>query len=195
MKMMEEMKMKPINNFEKVQVFTEIEKLPVGGYIIGITGAEEIEYSWGSVLEIKFDIAEGEFKNYYTNQYKNTQIENAKYKGTYRMNVPKDDGSDMDEWTTRIFKSNIVAIEESNNNFHWAWDEKQLVGKKVGAIFFEKEWEFDGKTGYFTTLHSLRSVQNIKDGKYKIPKPKMLKNKTTETSSIVEIDNLDDLPF
>lgn len=188
--------MKPIKSYETAQVFTEVEKLPVGGRIIEILAAEEINYSWGSVLEIKFDIAEGEYKNFYTNQYKNSQLEDKKYKGTYRMNIPRDDGSEMDEWTARKFKSDMIAIEESNPGFHWAWDEKQLAWKKAGAVFFEKEWEFNGNTGFFTTVHSLRSTQSIRDGKFKIPKPKMLKNKPVETAGFTEIDIGDnDLPF
>lgn len=187
--------MKPVKGYEKAQAFVEVEKLPPGGYIISILSAEEIEYAWGNVLEVKFDIADGEYKNHYTNQYKNSQLEDKKYKGTYRMNIPKEDGSEMDEWTTRKFKSDIVAIEESNPEFHWEWDEKQLAGKKVGAVFFEKEWSFNGNEGFFTTVHSLRSIQSICDGKFKIPKPKMLKNKTTTTAGFTEIDSDEDFPF
>lgn len=188
--------MKKFNGYETAQAFTEVEKLPTGGYIIGILSAEEIKYSWGNVLEIKFDIAEGEYKNFFTNQYKNSQLEDKKYKGTYRMNVPKEDGSDMDEWTIRKFKSDITAIEESNPGFHWAWDEKQLEKKKTGAIFFEKEYDFEGRQGFFTTLHSFRSIQSIKDGKFKIPKPKLLKAKAEPINDdFTPVEDLDDLPF
>lgn len=196
--------MKPIGGYDKAQAFTEVEKLPIGGYIIGILSAEEINYSWGSVLEVKFDIANGEYKNFYTNQYKNSQLEDKKYKGTYRMNIPKEDGSDMDEWTIRKFKSDITAIEESNPGFHWAWDEAQLKGKKAGAVFHDKEWEFNGNTGFYTALHSFRSIQQIKDGKFKIPKPKLLKKDTAQStaygnggavSDFTELDDTGDLPF
>lgn len=198
--------MKPIGSgYDKAQAFTEVEKLPIGGYIIGILSAEEINYSWGSVLEIKFDIAEGEYKNFYTNQYKSSQLEDKKYKGTYRMNIPKEDGSEMDEWTIRKFKSDITAIEESNPGFHWAWEESQLKGKKVGAIFHDKEWEFNGNTGFYTALHSFRSVKSIQEGKFKIPKPKMLSASKREKADIAfdkkfddaftEIEDDGDLPF
>lgn len=187
--------MKKINGYESAQAFTEVEKLPVGGYIIGILSAEEIKYSWGSVLEVKFDVSEGEYKNFFTNQYKNSQLEDKKYKGTYRMNIPKDDGSELDEWTIRKFKSDIIAIEESNPGFRWSWDEKQLGGKKVGAVFFEKEYDFNGKQGFFTTIHSLRPIQSIRDNKFKIPARKMLKTKPAETSGFTEIDDSDELPF
>lgn len=192
--------MREFKSYETAHVIADVEKLPAGGYIIGILDAEEINYSWGSTLEIKFDISEGDFKNYFTNQYKNSQLENKKYKGVYRMNIPKDDGSDLDEYTARRFKTNIVSVEESNPNFHWSWDEKQLVGKKVGAIFFEKEYEFEGQQGFFTTLHSFRSIEIVKSGKFKIPKRKLLNKPSPQAISdgfalIGEVIDDDDLPF
>jgi len=187
--------MKQFGSYAKVQAYSDIEKLPVGGYIVGILDAQEIGYDWGGVLEIKFDIAEGDFKNYYTEQYKGSQMEDKKYKGVYRMNIPKEDGSQQDEWTARRFKTDIQSIEDSNPGFHWDWDEKKLVGKKVGAVFFEKEWAFDGKTGFFTALHSFRSVETIKAGKFKIPNAKLLKNKPASADVFVEVDDDGDLPF
>lgn len=193
--------MNKIKGFENAKPFTDTQnvKLPTGGYIIEIQDVEELIYNWGNVLNIKFDIVEGEFKNYYTNQYKNSQLENKKYKGNYRLNVPKDDGSDLDELTMRKFKSEILAIEESNNGFHWAWNEKELKGKKVGAIFFEKEWEIDNNSGLYVTVHSFRNIETIKNGKYKIPEPKLLKNKTIKadidfSANATNVED-DDLPF
>ena len=45
------------------------EKLPVGGYIAKILDAEEVTYDWGSVLLISFDIAEGNYKDFFKNDY------------------------------------------------------------------------------------------------------------------------------
>ncbi|MCI8332635.1 MAG: hypothetical protein HFE78_07405 [Clostridiales bacterium] len=187
--------MKPINNYESIQKITEPEKLPVGGYIIDIFGAKEITYSWGSVLEFKFDIAEGEYKNFYTNQYSSSQTEDKKYKGVFRLNVPKGDGSEMDEWTARKFKTNLSAIEDSNPNFHWDWDETKLAGRKVGAVFFEKEWEMDGRAGFYVTIHSLRAIEDIKNGNFKVPQPKLLKKKSSEPDHAMEEPEMDDMPF
>ena len=47
------------------------------------------------------------------------------------MNIPKDDGTDLDNATIRKFKTDIIAIEESNPSFHWDWDEKKMVGCRV----------------------------------------------------------------
>lgn len=197
--------MREFESYKTVTTLSDVEKLPTGGYIIGILAAEEINYDWGDVLEIKFDIADGEYKNYFTNQYKNSQFEDKKYKGIYRLNIPKDDGSELDEFMARKFKTDIAAIEDSNQGFHWTWDEKQLLGKKVGAIFFEKEYDYAGKHGFFTTTHSLRPVETIQSGKFKVPAPKMLTgNKRIEADIAFDKKNdygsfsdisKEDLPF
>lgn len=189
--------MKAFNNYENTVAASENKKLPAGGYEIGILGAEEKTYDWGSVLEIKFDICEGEYKNFYTNQFKASTVEDKKYKGTYRINVPKDDGTDMDEWTKRKFKRDIEAIEASNPGYKWDWDEKKLKGKKVGAIFFEKEYEFNGTHGFFTTCHSFKGINDIKSGNFVIPKPKLLKGSAATAPANDPIDEIDDddLPF
>ena len=171
--------MEKIKGYEKAEKFTDIEKLPAGGYVIGILGVEEVAQDWGDVLEIKFDIAEGNFSNYYSKQYMSggvsVQTEDKKYKGVYRLNIPTDGTDDKNILTMRIFKTAISAIEESNTGYHWDWNEKSLVGKKVGCIFWEKEYSFNGKQGFFVAPHSLRNIADIREGKFKIPAPKLLK--------------------
>lgn len=188
--------MKELKGFKDAKAFTEKETLPVGGYILGILDVNEIEYSWGNVLEFKIEIAEGDYKNFYTNQYKNSQLDDKKYKGTYRLNIPADDGSEKDELTMKIFKSSIMAIEESNPGYHWDWNEKGLINKKVGAVFFEKEYDFNGNNGFYTTIHSLKPIQAIKEGKFKIPAPKLLnKNNNFNPAGFAFAAQDDDLPF
>ena len=70
------------------------EQLPVGGYIAKILNAEEVKYDWGSVLLISFDIAEGDYMNFFEKDYASPQSEDRKWRGTYRLNIPKDDGSE-----------------------------------------------------------------------------------------------------
>ena len=190
--------MEKIKGYESAATIQEVEKLPAGGYIVGLLDANEISYSWGKALEIKFDICEGEYKNFFTNQYKNSQFENKKYKGIYRMNIPKDDGTDLDNATIRKFKTDIIAIEESNPSFHWDWDEKKMVGCRVGCVMFEKEWDYEGKTGFFTTCHSFRNIEIIREGKFKIPSPKLLNTteKTTQKNTVnINSAVANDLPF
>lgn len=190
--------MKKFEGYEKARVMTDRERLPIGGYIVKILDAEELTYDWGSVLAISIDIEEGEYKGYYQQDYELQNQEDKKWKGVYRLNVPKSDGSEMDEWTANTFKTAIAAIEDSNNGFHWDWDEKKLKGKVVGALFRNKEYELNGMRGFFTECSGFRPIEIIKSGKFRVPKDKLLKKQETvpgftPVSSMASSD--DDLPW
>ena len=68
------------------------EPLPKGGYVAKIVGAKVEEYSWGSVLVIALDVAEGDHAGFFRKQYDANANEDKKWKGTYRLTVP-DEGS------------------------------------------------------------------------------------------------------
>ena len=65
-------------------------------------------------LEISIDVAEGEFKDFYATDYRGQNQEDKKWRGVLRLYVPKDDGSDMDEWTKSKLKAATNAVEDSN---------------------------------------------------------------------------------
>lgn len=77
----------------------------------------------------------------------------------------------------RSLKSMVEAFEDSNQGYHWAWDENTLKDKLVGGIFNDKEWEMNGRTGFFTNCHHLTSVENIRTGNFKVPDATLLKTK------------------
>ena len=189
--------MKPYNGFTAEPTRTA-EALPAGGYVAKIVKAEEAHYDWGNMLLIYFDIAEGEHKGHFKTQYDGQQGEDKKWKGVYRQSVPKDDGSDKDEWSKRSFNNAIWAIEESNTGYHWDWNEASLKGKTVGVLFRNREWEYNGKTGWTTECCALTDVTSIREGKFRIPKDKPLANKTENAFAradvLSDIDD-DDCPF
>lgn len=190
--------MKKFNGYEETQVYTESKKLPAGGYVTEIQKVEISEYDWGEVLLLFYDIVEGEFKGFYHEQYKESSQPDKKYKGVFRLNIPKDDGSEKDEWTKRKFKTCTTAIEDSNDGYHWAWDESTLVGKKVGIIFQDKEWEFNGRTGITAQPYSMTTTEKIREGKFKIPEVKYLEGNSPKASEeFSEVSGIydDDLPF
>lgn len=162
---------------------TSREQLPVGGYIAKILNAEEVTYDWGSVLLISFDIAEGDYKDFFKKDYDAQQSEDKKWRGTYRLNIPKDDGSEKDGWTKRTFNNVIWCVEDANPGYHWNWDEKSLKGKMTGVLFRNEEWEYNGNTGWSTRCCAFAAVGDIRDGKFKMPKDKPLKNKA-QTAAI-----------
>ena len=198
--------MRPFNNYETTQTISARAQLPVGAYICRILKAEEKVYNsskgeWHK-LEISFDISEGEHKDFYANDYRAQSGEDKKWKGVLRMNIPTDDGSEADGWTKRSFKTNILAIEESNNGYHWDWNEAQLKGKTVGIVFRSEEWEYNGKRGWRTAPFKMVPAADVKSGNVKIPDPKPLNNKASQTSAASAADLSDfvevassELPF
>ena len=197
--------MKPFKNYESTQTFSSRPTLPAGGYVCKIMNAEEKVYksSKGTFnkLEISIDIIEGEYNGFFASDYRSQQGEDKKWKGVLRMNIPTDDGSEADGWTKRSFKTNILAIEESNNGYHWDWNEAQLKGKTVGIVFRSEEWEYNGKHGWRTAPFKMVPAADVKSGNIKIPDPKPLNGKAAsqastaaDLSDFVEVASAD-LPF
>lgn len=195
--------MKKFNNWENVKAASEFVPLPAGGYIVELKNAKVKEYKNQNGdaferFEIAIDIAEGEFKDYYANDYCNQTNEDKKWKGVLRLYMPKEDGSEQDEWTKSRFKSFIEAVEDSNPGFHWDWDESKLRGKKIGCLFRLEEWEYNGKTGKKAQPFKAVSVEKIKSGNFKIPKEKLLeKNASAPTTPTPEFRDIpdEDVPF
>ena len=161
-----------------------------------ILNAEEVSYDWGSVLLISFDIMEGQYKDFFAKDYKEQDREDKKWRGTYRLSEPKDDGSEKDGWTKRTFGNAIWSVEESNPGYHWDWNEVGLKEKIVGVLFRNREWEMNGNTGWTTECCALASVDDIRQGKYRQPKDKPLKTSGASNSNFMPAsDNSGDLPF
>ena len=53
--------MRKIEGYKEAQTYSDQERLPVGGYILGIKNVEYKENDWGDVIILSFDIEEGEF--------------------------------------------------------------------------------------------------------------------------------------
>lgn len=189
--------MKSFNGFEAKQSGGR-EILPAGGYVAKILEAKEVSYEWGSVIQISFDVAEGPHKDFFAADYKQQDKEDRKWRGTFRLRLPKDDGTEQDDWTKRSFGNAVWAIEASNVGYHFDWDENKFVGKLVGVLFRNKEWEYNGKTGWTTEACSLTSTENIRNGKYKMPKDKPLAAASSTSAfgfTAAPADPDDDLPF
>lgn len=197
--------MKPINNWNDVKAVSDRPKLPVGAYVCKIMGAEVKTYGQpGNTfekLEVSIDICEGEYANFFTDDYRSQQFEDKKWGAVLRLNVPSDDGSDADNFKKRLLKTFIEAVEESNPGYHWDWNEKGLKHKNVGVIFRNEEWEWDGKTGWKVKPFKTLSVSDVQEGKYKLPEDKPLQNKPVNNNSgrvpneqFASLDDAD-LPF
>ena len=190
--------MKAFNGLEIKKSVSASEPLPAGGDVAKILNAKVEEYSWGEVLVISFDIAEGEYKDFFSKQYKENTREDKKWKGNFRLTVPQESNQYFDS-QKRTFGNAIWAIEESNPSFRWAWDENALKGKMVGVLFRNFEWAMEDRTGWSTEACTFVSVEDVRTGNFKQPKDKPLRNKATSSATVnnfAQIDDSDDsLPF
>lgn len=186
--------MKKLNGYAQAQVYSDAERLPAGGYILKILNVEYQENDWGDVIVLSFDIDEGEHKGFYAANYRAQAGEDKKWKGTYRIRVPKDDGSEQDNWTMRRFKTVMNAFEDSNKGYHFDWDEKKLKGLLIGALFNNKEYDFSGRHGFFTNCHSLVTVEKIRSGKFEIPADTLLKGNSSAPAPVPDANGFINVP-
>ena len=162
-------------NWNEVQEFTEQAKLPLDAYVCKVIRAEV----QGEQLCVAFDITEGAQTGFYKRAFATDNRDNKKWKGVLRLWLPKDDGSEKDEWTKSIFKGMVTSFEKSNPGYKWNWDETSLSGRMIGIMFRNEEWEYEGKTGWAVRPFRAMSVDTVRSGDYTLPKDKPLKNKAT----------------
>ncbi len=174
------------------------ETLPAGGYVCQILSAKVEEAEWGDTLVIAHDVCEGEYEGIFKRDYDNNTFENKKWRGTFRLRLPKDDGSEYDVSKKRSLSNFMWALEQSNPGFEWGdWStiEKRLKGKKVGLIYRNKEWEYNGRTGWTTEAAGSDSVDNIRAGKFYKFKDKALPEKPVSAPVFTEEEDDGELPF
>lgn len=177
------------------------ESLPKGAYVIKIMRAaeEENKSGEGSHIKIAFDIAEGEYKDFYNKQFEALTGEDRHwpYDGTYNINAPDDNSP---QWMIDNFGTFIAALEDSNDGYHWDWNEAKWKGLVVGALFRNEQSEANGNVYDHIRPFWFRNAQLIRDGKYgKLPKDKLIESRSSRPSAddFMSIDNVgeDEIPF
>lgn len=171
-------------NLENVQEVQEYKKLIPGGYICIIKEVEDV--SEKEYLKIDFDIAEGEFKDYYSRLFRNKGFWGGNYYISYK------------ESALSLFKGFITSVEKSNANYKWDNDEKKLIGKNFGLILGEEEYQSYVDGSIRTALRAKRavSVDRIKKGDYEVPPKKIIESRQSNSKPPVENFILDDdVPF
>ena len=175
--------MRKFNDYEKTQSYATTEKLPVGGYVLRIEAVRYEEGKNGNSdrIQLRFDVAEGEQKDFFRKNYDSQTSEDKKWKGTMSIYVPKDDGSEQDSWTKRRFKTIMEAFEASNDRYTWNWDENSLKGKFIGGVFGEINTVIDDKQITYVGFRYSTTVDNIRNRNYKIPEPQTKNGATANT--------------
>ena len=186
------------NNWDNVQAAGTRSKLPAGGYVIKVQKAEIIRADSGfEYLDLTIEICEGQFKDYYTQDYNDQTNEPKRYKGHFRQGTPQP-GMKDDDFVLRGFKGLVTAFEESNPGYTWDWNEQSLVGKVCGCLFRNEEYDYNGFQGFTARPWRMTSADKIRSGQFQTPKDKRLDqgDETNGTSSITfeEIKD-EEIPF
>ena len=165
-------------------------KLPAGGYVCRIISATDHPTEEKPYLEVVYDIADGEFAGYYSDEWgkENTWAHSTRW--YYTPNA------------LGIFKGNLRAVDESNGtsfetSAQTGIDERRLAGCLVGMIIGEEEYRGnDGSIKTRMKVRGTRSAQLIRDGRFKQPE---LKKLAAEADPLIpskpDTVNTEDLPF
>ena len=209
-------------SYDAVEVMENFNKRLVDGYYEGIvTNAivqkvkskkDDKEYE---ILTLELDINSGDFKDYFKSKYDSDKRETKKWGITKDLFLESEHNTkEQNEKNARRLKEFVTSVEKSNANFTFDWDEKKLVGKKVGLAFGLREFRGseNNKIMVIPELRFFRSIDTIKDidysdidnklsirtleGKYVSYKDYYSKSNTSsDESSYITITEDDDIPF
>jgi hypothetical protein len=108
------------------------------------------------------------------------------------------------EANKKYFKANMAAVDKTNlTDFNEqlkgkTFDEKQLVGQRIGLVIGYEEYRTDrGEIRQRTYVAAVRSGQAIGQGDFSVPEVKPLGADQTKNSSVPGFEqvNAADLPF
>ena len=192
--------MKKFNKFDTAQIKTGslFDPLPKGAYVIKIMKAseEQNKNGEGSHIKVAFDIAEGEYKDFYKKQFDSLTDEDKHwpYDGVYNLVAPDDNSP---QWMIDSFGTFVAALEDSNDGYHWDWNEKKWKGLVIGALFRIEQNESNGNIYDHTRPLWFRDADAVRNGKCgRLPKDKLVTAKNTDDSFMnIPDDAVDDIPL
>ena len=162
--------------YDKAQRRKTFEQLPKGAYVIKIKNAKEDKWPSGEpVLKIAFDIAEGEYTDFYQKQFDADTREDRKwpFDAVYNLNVPGDKSPQYvwDNWNTFF-----ADLEDSNGGFVFDGSVKKLTNKVIGGKFANKQNENNGTVYDHIVLRWSCVADDVRNGKPgKMPNDKLVK--------------------
>lgn len=180
----------------------EYQRMGAGGYVLTIQAVRTSgKDGSGRVIDyvnardyalLIYDVAEGEFA--------------GRFSDDYWAGEDKDYGHRLYlSWKNMgAFKNFIQCLDESNPGFdalaafeadNWAL----FIGKKIGAVFGEEEYRAnDGSIKTRLGFPTIKSVQAIHDGKFRVPELKKLKEEQPDgyfAKKSTGGELYDDIPF
>ena len=162
-------------DLSNIKEFTRF-KNPVGGFICKIVNVQDVPEK--EYLKVFYDIAEAvspeqeEFVGMYERRKAERQFEYPSTVVSYKEN------------SLAFFKGFVTALESSNKGYQFDSDETKMVGKKIGFVIAEEEYEGRDKNGapkvkVRTYVAERHSVQVIKEGDFNVPEFKKLAQSTS----------------
>lgn len=163
-------------DLDNVQEFTKF-KNPVGGFICEIKSVEDVPEK--EYLKVGYDIAEAlseeqkEFVGMYEKRKKERDFDYPTTVVSYKEN------------SLPFFKGFVTALENSNKGYEWDNDETKFVGKLIGFVIGEEEYEGKDRNGapkvkVRTYVAERHSVDAIKEGDFQVPEFKKLAHGVAE---------------
>lgn len=179
---------KAFNEVEVNESYKKLGKGPQHCVIKKVEVDEDKQY-----VKLMFDIASGEFKNYFTDleskfgSWSNQGIIYRSYKDSAMV----------------YFKAFVVALEKSNKDYSFIktnYDFKSFLGKEFVVVFGEEEIPYlddDNKIKIAIKPRDIRSLEALRDGNIKTPEIKKLSDNEREQLFKVETPQapIGDLPF
>lgn len=169
-----------MRNLSLSNVSDDRNKPTAGGYVLTITSVEDVPMDSstgkGNYLKIEYDIAEGEFKDYYYGMAKSLGFWGGRLVRSYK---PKALG---------MFKGFVMELEHDNPEFHWDMDaendEGKMIGCSFGAVIGEEEYRGnDGSIKTRLNVTKIVSIDDIHNDRFKVPELKKIA--TAANTSVV----------
>ena len=178
-------------------------QLPKGAYVVKIKNAKEDKWPSGDTyVKMAFDIAEGEYKDFYQKQFDADSREDKKwpFDAVYNLNVPTD-GSQQYVWDN--WNTFFADLEDSNSGFVFDGDLKKLSGKVIGGKFANKQSENNGNVYDHIILKWTCLAEDVRSGNYgKMPNDKLIgvgtaKRESADSDDFMNIPDSseEELPF
>lgn len=188
------------SNRENAKQASSFNPLPKGAYVCKILRADETKNAnnEGSHIRIGFDIAEGEYKDFYKKQFDANPNEDKKWPADaiYLLNVPNDNSK---EWQLQQWDTFWTHVEDSNEGYMFDGESSKLKNKLFGGLFHIEQSEYEGNIYDHTKLKWTRPAQDIRDNKYgRLPKDKLIdSSKTKDESNFMNVPEGegDEIPF
>lgn len=184
------------SNRENAKQISSFELLPKGAYVLKIKKATEVKNKNGngSHIEIGFDVAEGEYKDFYKKQFDASTNEDKKWPADARFNINVPDDN-SEEWQVQNWDTFWTNVEDSNDGYVFDGDGDKLKGKLFGGLFHNKQSEYNGEIYDHIVLKWTRPIQDIRENKYgRLPKDQLIETIKAASSSKSSDDAFMNIP-